>query len=169
MVKTTVFIKKERGLEHSLYAECNMCCKHQPVFWMTYIDNLPEPIWICSDCFELYYSLCNKCDKIMENKDMYDESICVDCFLRSENEIVVKCVVCHITKYKGNILHNSDGEPEWLCQKCFDKYYNRCIECEKIVLNDEMHDEFICLDCFAPIDTDRDIDMNSLTLAKGVI
>lgn len=78
-----------------------------------------DNLYVCDDCFETYYYVCEDCGDYVHRDDAYyvkdgDYYICQDCY----EESYAVCPEC------GEIYHTDDAEEyqdEWICRNCYEK------------------------------------------------
>ena len=83
-----------------------------------------------------------------------DESICEDCAL----EHTVCCDCCTTRIWEEDAIHD---EQTLLCERCYERNYTRCTECDRIISNSEAYfdddSDAYCQDCWHDISPQKSI------------
>ena len=117
---------------------------------MTRIDDYH---FVCQQCLEEHYELCDCCDDHYLTEEMYDAvdqygydtRICENC-----RDDYYLCDECNRYVHADDAIEatNSDGDKVYLCPECRNRDYQECDNCKGIFHEDLIEDD-ICPDCHA--------------------
>ncbi len=136
------------------YAEqCDECGSWHLASAMTDVSNSSDdtPIWVCADCLEDNYTVCDHCGEWSRMEDavwVEDESVlyCEDC----ANDELSRCDSCG-RAFNPRNSGMTDGHLA-ICSGCEDEF-SICEECDHIVPRDEAYydeysDRWLCSECY---------------------
>lgn len=118
--------------------ECAIWCDHCNQY--EYYENIHEYhvdgvwMWICDDCIDRHYSLCESCNEYFLNSEMNTDGridLCKNCL---ENYYYV-CAECREFVYRDDACMGLDDE--YRCQYCHEQKYKTCHDCGCIVDTDQ--------------------------------
>lgn len=130
------------------------CCEHCDEYFsaddVTSIDN---GTCVCTDCLDVFYSLCDCCDEYFPTEFMYtsvdshgnESCICEYC----RDHYYIECDECGRYVHNDDAweVHNSEGESITICRSCIeDACYENCSICGELYHEDAMTDG-VCINC----------------------
>lgn len=90
-----------------------------------------DPLWVCENCRDNYYTYCDHCDRYYPNDIMTrinnDCYVCEDC-LRSDYNYCEECEKYYHNDYISYAL-DADGQEICVCDSCRENSYVLCEDC----------------------------------------